>query len=141
MTEAEQITALTRLAGMLTRRVDKLEAAENERTRREAVAVEMSGQSDLNGDMIRRDLLLLHHITEAVAISHGVTLSDIMGRCKEKRIVWPRKCAYKRCRDVTKFSLPVLAHFFDRDHATILHGIRSVEQSSKTSRKKLTPGQ
>ncbi len=79
-------------------------------------------------------------ITRHIALTakfHGVQLEDVTGESKAQRFVRPRKLCFLAlvCEpighkaDGTPIyrSLPQIArHFSDRDHTTVLYGVRSI---------------
>lgn len=64
-------------------------------------------------------------VIEAVAAKHGVTMSDMLGRCVNRKAAWARQEAYVEIRARRPhLSLPSVGRLFGRDHSTVLHGIR-----------------
>ena len=71
---------------------------------------------------------LVKQIVRTVAVEFGVTPLDIIGTSKLKRIVWPRYIAIHLARKLlTRWSLNQLGRQFRRNHATILHGLRTIQ--------------
>ena len=72
-------------------------------------------------------------IVTAVASAHRVSLGRLFGPSRTRDIVWPRQEAWAklyalRSAHATQhalYSLPQIAGWFDRDHTTVLHGIRA----------------
>lgn len=68
-------------------------------------------------------------VAAEVAIKHGVTAQDMLGNtrkaaeAKARREAWWR--IYRECRDA---STPKIGAAFNRDHSTILYGIRKHEK-------------
>lgn len=69
-------------------------------------------------------------IVDDVAAANGLTVADLKGKSRERHIAWPRQWAYALCRRQGR-SLPQIARFFNRDHTTIMHGIRQVEKRAR----------
>lgn len=68
-------------------------------------------------------------VQRAVADTYGLTVSELIGRDRSPRVAYPRQVAMYVARRVTGKSLPLIGRRFDgRDHTTIIHGIRRVEQ-------------
>jgi len=64
----------------------------------------------------------------AVSQRTGVPVDAILGRKRLSAIVAARHEAVRRVREVTKWSLPRVGQFFaGRDHTTILHSVRHME--------------
>jgi len=64
----------------------------------------------------------------AVSKRTGVSVDDILGRQRINVIASARHEAIWRVRQVTEWSLPRVGHFFaQRDHTTVLHSIRRME--------------
>lgn len=59
-----------------------------------------------------------------VAAEYGVTADDIMGDVRSRNISWARHAAFYAVKAATGASLLRLGRIFNRDHSTILHGIR-----------------
>jgi hypothetical protein len=71
----------------------------------------------------------IHAIQHAVCEHYGVTLVDLCSSRRAAAIVMPRQVAVWLCRRLTTHSLPAIGHHFgDRDHTTILHAARRVDE-------------
>lgn len=64
-----------------------------------------------------------------VAADHGLTSADLYGRSRTRRVVAARQAAMLAVRRQTDMSLSEIGRLFDRDHTTVLHGIRRAEQA------------
>lgn len=69
----------------------------------------------------RKALVLLAE----VAAECNVTVRDIQRRCREVPLVRARHFAMYRLAKETRWSLHQMARVFDRDHSTILYGVRA----------------
>jgi hypothetical protein len=69
-------------------------------------------------------------IVDAVALECGVSRADILGTDRRARIVEARHLAMYAVHDVIRtLSLPVVGRLFGgRDHTTVLHAVRKIEQ-------------
>lgn len=68
-------------------------------------------------------------IIAEVASRHGMLARDILGVHRSKPVVLARQEAMWRVhRDRPEISFPQLGRLFDRDHSTVIHGIRSHEE-------------
>ncbi len=66
-------------------------------------------------------------IQEAVARHYGITLDELVGEKRTKRVVVPRKVAMFLCRELTEASLPAIGRAFGgRDHTTVLYAVQKV---------------
>ena len=66
-------------------------------------------------------------VVYAVAAITGVKVHAILGPSRKQPIYRARFIAYYYCRKLTKQSLPRLGKFFDRDHTSILNGLRRMD--------------
>lgn len=60
-----------------------------------------------------------------VAREYGVTADDIRGRCRSKSIAEARGTAAALLRDLAHMSFPEIGRALNRDHTTIISGVRS----------------
>ena len=68
-------------------------------------------------------------IAQAVADVWGVSLASLRGPRRFPIFVDPRHVAFALARKHTAHSLPVIGQWFgDRDHTTVINGIRRFEQ-------------
>ncbi len=76
-----------------------------------------------DGDgVVRMDL-----VQEAVARHYGVSLEDLVGDRRTKRVVVPRQVAMYLCRELTDSSLPAIGRSFGgRDHTTVIYAVNKV---------------
>ncbi len=92
-------------------------------------------------------LLRISDIQEAVAEHFGVRLQELLGRKRTRSISHPRQIAMYLARKLTPLSLEEIGmHFGGRDHSTVLHAERSIENNRTDNRElartltKLTTG-
>lgn len=57
----------------------------------------------------------------------GITTAEMRGKSREKHITVARHYAMWRARDAG-FSYPEIGRFFNRDHSTVMHAIRRLEE-------------
>jgi len=68
-------------------------------------------------------------IQELVALSYGIHPHCMTGKSRNQTQAWPRQVAMYLSRKITKQSLPNIGKAFgNRDHTTVIHAIRRVEQ-------------
>ena len=74
----------------------------------------------------------IEQIRKAVADYYGIRESELSGTRKTKTVVVPRQMAMSLCRELTQKSLPEIGEGFGgRDHTTVLHACRRIEQLRK----------
>jgi chromosomal replication initiator protein len=85
------------------------------------------------------DSLLLHDLVHAapartpfadierqVALRHALTVEDLRGPSRARRVAWPRQELMWRARRETRLSLPQIGdRLGGRDHTTVIHGVRA----------------
>jgi hypothetical protein len=72
--------------------------------------------------------LSIRMIQRAVCLKYGISLGDMLSERRTWNIVRPRQIAMYLAKELTGKSLPELGRRFgDRDHTTILHGIRKIQ--------------
>lgn len=70
----------------------------------------------------------IKRIQLAVCKDYGVTLTDMLSRRRDAKIVRPRQVAMYLAKTLTERSLPEIGRRFGgRDHTTALSGIRKIE--------------
>jgi chromosomal replication initiator protein len=74
-------------------------------------------------------LIRIQDIMSAVTECFGIKLSDLQGRRRSRCIALPRQVCMYLARELTEHSLGEIGGFFGgRDHTTVLHAYRLVEQ-------------
>ena len=78
----------------------------------------------------RPSQVTLQHIIDAVTDFYNVRLSDLQSKRRHKSITMPRQICMWLARKRTRFSLEEIGGYFGgRDHTTVIHSVRTVEQS------------
>ncbi|MCU0816630.1 MAG: chromosomal replication initiator protein DnaA [Cypionkella sp.] len=73
--------------------------------------------------------LSIEEIQRRVAEHYNVRLSDMIGPKRLRTIARPRQVAMYLCKQLTSRSLPEIGRRFGgRDHTTIMHGIRKIDE-------------
>jgi len=72
--------------------------------------------------------LTIEEIQTAVAKKYNVSITQILSSERTQSIVTPRQLSMYIARKFTTKSLPEIAKFFDKTHATIIHGVRNIEK-------------
>lgn len=71
----------------------------------------------------------ISQIQELVCARFGIRMLDMESRRRARRVARPRQIAMFLAYDLTVASLPMVGrHFGDRDHTTVLHAVKTVEQ-------------
>jgi len=72
-------------------------------------------------------------IIRVVADDYHLTPNDLKGKKRSAGIVKPRQIAIYLCRELTEYSLTEIGQAFgDRDHTTVLHSHRMIEETSRS---------
>jgi chromosomal replication initiator protein len=74
-------------------------------------------------------------IMKRVAAAFGVTEKELLGSSRLRTVLVPRQVAMYLARELTGLSLPRIGTAFDRDHTTVLHACRKVEEAVETDAK------
>jgi len=77
-----------------------------------------------------------HHIIESVANFYKVSIKDLVGKARQKELVWCRQVAIYLIRKELGTSYPAIAQEMGgRDHTTAMHAYTKVEQEVNTNEK------
>lgn len=71
----------------------------------------------------------------AVARYYGVTVQDIVCSKRHRKLVHPRQVAMYLARELTGQTYPAIGRVMDRDHATIMSGVRRIAKLRETDPK------
>lgn len=75
----------------------------------------------------------VEEIQRQVAEHYNVRLSDMIGPTRLRNVARPRQVAMHLCKQLTSRSLPEIGRRFGgRDHTTIMHGVRKVDELLRT---------
>lgn len=94
-------------------------------------AVTIETVQDLCQDLLRAAdrRVTIEEIKKKVADHYRVRLADMTSARRSKAIVRPRQVAMYLCKQLTQRSLPEIGrHFGGRDHTTVIHAIKKIEQ-------------
>ena len=124
------------LAKSITSNVRELEGA----LKRLVAHVELLGGT-ITPDSARVLLKDILHMTErqvkasdiiqAVADFYRLTLKDLRSTRRDRAIVRPRQLAMYLTKQLTPMALPDIANFFERDHTTVIHAVKTIEEYLK----------
>ena len=73
-------------------------------------------------------IVTLQQIQKQVAEYYDIRVSDILSKRRPASIAFPRQVAMYIARQVTKHSLPDIGAAFEKNHATVLHACRMMEE-------------
>ena len=68
----------------------------------------------------------IHEIERTVCQRFHLTVEEMRGPCRLRKIARPRQMAMYLCREMTGASLPQIGRHFRRDHTTVLHAQRKI---------------
>ena len=66
---------------------------------------------------------------------YGLTIADLKSTRRERRIARPRQLAMYMAKQMTTLSVPDIALHFGRDHTTIMHAVKQIENLLKRDHK------
>ncbi len=124
--------ALTFVASRLQDNVRELEGALI-RVVAQASHAKVPVTADLAREVLRAYLptgglsVSVEAIQEEVCRHYGLTISELVGDKRDKRVVVPRQVAMYLSRELTQSSLPALGRAFGgRDHTTVMYAVNKV---------------
>lgn len=71
-------------------------------------------------------------IQRRVAGHYGLSLPAMTATTRKRDVARPRQVAMYLAKRLTRRTLPELGKLFDRDHTTVLYGIRATEERRAT---------
>ncbi|MCX8515424.1 MAG: chromosomal replication initiator protein DnaA, partial [Alphaproteobacteria bacterium] len=75
-----------------------------------------------------RRQITVDNIQQAVAEYYDISLPELLGKSRVQDVAKPRQIAMYLAKQATARSLPSIGTRFNRDHTTVIHAIRVVEQ-------------
>ncbi|HKL68093.1 chromosomal replication initiator protein DnaA [Salibaculum sp.] len=97
--------------------------------------VTMELAQDCLSDILRASdrKVTIEEIQRKVSEHYAIRLSDMLGPRRPRNLARPRQIAMWLCKNMTSRSLPEIGRKFGkRDHTTIMHGIRKIEELRQT---------
>lgn len=83
-------------------------------------------------DFIKKEVtyrkLTIEEIQKACAEQYGITIEDILSHERTQTLVTPRQLAMYISRKYTSKGLQEIASVFDKKHATIINGVKTIQQ-------------
>src|SRR5690625_330252 len=84
---------------------------------------------------LQERLISLENIQRTTAEYYKIKLSDMMSRRRSRSVARPRQVAMALAKELTNHSLPEIGESFGgRDHTTVLHACRRIEELRETDR-------
>lgn len=81
------------------------------------------------GDMVGQPLdLNIQTIQELLCRFYKLTSAELTSRSRKRSVLWPRQMGMYLARQYTCEPLAVIGKAFGRDHATVIHAIKQVQQ-------------
>lgn len=71
-------------------------------------------------------------VAEEVCSHYQIPVGMLASSCRKEKIAKPRQVIFYLVRKLTGESLQSIADLFQRDHGTVLYGIRSIENRKET---------
>jgi len=85
-------------------------------------------QKNLRDVLASTSNLSIEIIQKAVADAYSLSISDLKGKKRNQKIVYPRQLAMYICREMTDFSTTEIGEAFGgRDHTTVMHSIEKIQ--------------
>jgi chromosomal replication initiator protein len=128
------------IAGRVDNNTRELEGAI---TKLQGLGMLQEGRIDLElaksalGDLVtpEQKRITIQQILDAVTKYYNVRLSDLQGKRRHKSIAFPRQVCMYLARRHTRFSLEEIGGYFGgRDHTTVLHAVRTVNEDVKSEK-------
>ena len=76
-------------------------------------------------------IITIPRITDIVCERYGIKADDVRSKKKPKEIAYPRQIAMYMCRKLTEEPLTGIGSYFGRDHTTVIHAIKKIEEDLK----------
>lgn len=70
---------------------------------------------------------LANEIVNTVSKYYGVTISELKGKCRKRRIVKPRQIIVYLLRTKARMVLSDIGDVLNRDHTTMIHSITCIQ--------------
>ncbi|MEZ0329177.1 MAG: chromosomal replication initiator protein DnaA [Dissulfuribacterales bacterium] len=84
------------------------------------------------GDMVGQPLdLNIQAIQEMLCRFYKLTTAELTSKSRKRSVLWPRQLGMYLARQYTCESLEIIGKTFGRDHATVIHAVKQVQQIIK----------
>jgi chromosomal replication initiator protein len=95
------------------------------------VKIDIQAAQQILGSSIEEEIVSkvsIQNIQRHVAEYYDIRITDIIGSKRPHNISFPRQVAMYLSRELTDESLPSIGESFNRNHATILHACKSIQE-------------
>ncbi|KXB45461.1 replication initiator protein DnaA [Tissierellia bacterium KA00581] len=82
---------------------------------------------------INKKEITIDLIKETVAKYFKINISDLSSKNRSSSISYPRQVAMYLCRNMLDCALGNIGDAFEKDHTTIMHGVKQIDKKIKTS--------
>lgn len=96
--------------------------------------IEISFQSKRCGMKIDRHGPIMIEILDEIAQVTGISHDDLIAKDRQRKYAWPRQAFMWHAKQAGRSLTQIGAFLSNRDHTTIIHGIRSFEERYKAGR-------
>lgn len=76
----------------------------------------------------QRRQVSIDNIQKTVASYYGIKVSDLKSKSRKASIARPRQIAMSLAKQLTSLSLPDIGEAFERDHTTVIHAIKKIDE-------------
>src|SRR5690606_37083053 len=97
--------------------------------------ITLESAQDVLQDLLRANdrRITIEEIQKKVAAHYSIKLNDMVSHRREREVARPRQVAMYLAKQLTSRSLPEIGkRFGDRDHTTVLHAVRRIEELRAT---------
>ncbi len=100
------------------------------------ITMELTNQAISDILLHQEKVLSIEYIQEIVSKYFRISVDDLKGSRRSSDVAYPRQIAMYLCRNVAQISLPKIgAGFGKRDHSTVMHACKKIEEDMKTDAK------
>jgi hypothetical protein len=82
---------------------------------------------------VRETKLYLYNILKDVSIKTNISVDVMKGKSRKREVVEARQLFFKRAKEITNLSLSKIGSRLNRDHSTVLYGIKTVNNLKSLS--------
>ncbi|PID65119.1 MAG: chromosomal replication initiator protein DnaA [Gammaproteobacteria bacterium] len=83
----------------------------------------------------QRRQVSVENIQKTVASYYGIKVSDLKSKNRKTSIARPRQMAMALAKQLTSLSLPDIGEAFERDHTTVIHAIKKIDEMKSSDPK------
>lgn len=125
------------LAASVTTSVRELEGALLRLTACSSLSKEslsLATAKDILSPVIKKKAVVVswQKVCESVATYYDLRTADLLGKSRQRQVVFARQVAMMMCRSMLALSLPEIGRIFGRDHSTVLSSLRKIDDHKRT---------